>query len=116
MSEDGIERNMHSELYLNKLKNNKNNNNIIPGYHGIIDLDVSNIAPIYMKQAIDQHYNDIKIYTMEQSKLKPECRYENTVLRVQNRMDRNKILQQKYYDDIKKQQYEYNIKYNNSKF
>ena len=109
MSEDGIERNMHSDLYINK------NKMIIPGYHGIMDLDVSNIDPMYIKQVIDQHHNDIKIYIAEQSKLKPEYRYENTILLVQNRMDKNKLLQQKYYDDIKKQQYENNIKYNNSK-
>ena len=57
------------------------NNNIIPGYKGIMDLDVTNIDPRYVKQAIDQHYNDIKKYTLEQSLLHPHLRYENTVLR-----------------------------------
>ena len=109
MSEDGIERNMHSDLYTNKFKNKKNN--IIPGYHGIMDLDVSNIDPIYIKQAIDQHLNDIKIYTMEQSKLKPEYRYENTVLRVNKTLELAHSHQTKYLDDINKQQYEKNKKY-----
>tara|TARA_B110000967_G_C18874601_1_gene557552 strand:- start:39 stop:317 length:279 start_codon:yes stop_codon:yes gene_type:complete len=58
------------------------NNNIIPGYKGIMDLDVTNIDPRYIKQALDQHYNDIKKYTLEQSLLKPHLRYENTVLRI----------------------------------
>ncbi len=113
MSEDGIERNMHSDLYINKFKNNKKN--IIPGYHGIMDLDVSNIDPIYMKQAIEQHYNDIKIYTMEQSKLKSEYRYENTVQRVNNTLELVHSQQKKYLDDINKQQYEKNKIYNDSK-
>lgn len=113
MSEDGIERNMHSELYINKFKNKKDN--IIPGYHGIMDLDVSNIDPIYMKQAIEQHYNDINIYTIEQSKLKPEYRYENTVLRANKALELAHSQRRKYLDDINKQQYEQNKKYNDSK-
>ena len=31
------------------------NEGIIPGYHGIMDLDVSNMDPRYIKQAIEQH-------------------------------------------------------------
>ena len=58
------------------------NEGIIPGYHGIMDLDVSNMDPRYIKQAIEQHNNDIKIYNAEQAKLKPEHRYENTILRI----------------------------------
>ena len=66
-------------------------NGIIPGYHGIMDLDIRNIEPTHIKQAIDQHYNDIKIYNAEQYKLKPEHRYENTVMRI------NKLRKYEYY-------------------
>ena len=40
------------------------NEGIIPGYHGIMDLDVRNMDPRYIKQAIEQHENDIKIYKL----------------------------------------------------
>jgi len=60
---------------------------IIPGFKGIMDLDIRNIEPIHIKQAIDQHHNDIKIYAAEQSKLKPEYRYENTIERIQKTRD-----------------------------
>ena len=29
------------------------NENIIPGYHGIMDLDITNMEPRYIKQAIE---------------------------------------------------------------
>jgi len=56
---------------------------IIPGYKGIMSLDLQNIDIIHRKQAIDQHYNDIKKYTMDQSEMSPQLRYENTIERIQ---------------------------------
>lgn len=53
--------------------------NIIKGYKGIIDLDLTNVNPIYHKTIILQHYKDIKDYKIEQSKLDESKRYENTV-------------------------------------
>jgi hypothetical protein len=92
-----------------------NNKDIIPGYHGIMDLDVRNMDPIYIKQAIDQHYNDIKIYTAEQAKLKPEHRYENTVMRIDKQRAYISMKEKAYLDAIDKATLDRNKQYNNSK-
>jgi len=55
---------------------------IVAGYHGIMDLDLSGIAPIHREQAIQHHKNDIALYCLEQERLKPEHRYENTIIRI----------------------------------
>ena len=52
---------------------------IIKGYKGIIDLDLTNIELFKHKSMIEQHFKDIENYKLEQSKLKPELRYENNV-------------------------------------
>ncbi len=57
-------------------------NKIIPGYKGVIDLDLSNVEPKLHQIMIDQHKEDIELYKLEQSKLKPSLRYENTIERV----------------------------------
>jgi len=88
---------------------------IIPGYQGIMDLDVRNMEPRYIKQAIDQHYNDIKIYTAEQSKLKPEHRYENTVMRIDKQQAYIRMKEKAYLENIDKASLERNMHYNNSK-
>jgi hypothetical protein len=86
---------------------------IIPGYQGIMDLDVRNMEPRYIKQAIDQHYNDIKKYTVEQAKLKPEHRYENTIIRIDKQLEFTRIKQKQYYETINKESLERNMHYNN---
>jgi len=88
---------------------------IIPGYQGIMDLDVRNMEPRYIKQAIDQHYNDIKIYTAEQSKLKPEHRYENTVMRIDKQQAYIRMKEKAYLETMDKASLERNMHYNNSK-
>ena len=55
---------------------------IIKGYKGIMDLDLTDVDSIYHRQLIEDHYNDIKLYKIEQSKLKPKLRYENTIERI----------------------------------
>lgn len=65
---------------------------IIAGYKGVMDLDLTNVDKLLHKQLIIDHYKDIKFYKIEQSKLKPEQRYENTIERV------NKI--HKYESDM----------------
>jgi len=59
-----------------------NKKNIIDGYKGVMDLDLSLVPEKFIKIAIDQHLEDIKEYTKYQSQLKPHLRYENTVMRV----------------------------------
>ena len=57
-------------------------NKIIPGYKGVMDLDLTNVDTVLHEQLINDHYKDIKLYKIEQSKLKPEQRYENTIERI----------------------------------
>ena len=56
---------------------------IVKGYNGIMDLDLTLVPTELKKQMIDQHYKDIAIYNIEQSLLEPRLRYENTVERIQ---------------------------------
>jgi len=91
------------------------NKDIIPGYHGIMDLDVRNMDPRYIKQAIEQHKNDIKIYTVEQAKLKPEHRYENTIMRIDKQREYICMKEKAYLDAIDKAALDRNMHYNNSK-
>jgi hypothetical protein len=91
------------------------NENIIPGYHGIMDLDITNMEPRYIKQAIEQHENDIKIYNAEQAKLKPEHRYVNTVMRIDKQHAYIRTKEKAYMDNIDKTALERNIQYNNCK-
>ena len=60
-------------------------NKIISGYKGVMDLDLTNVDPLLHKQLIIDHYKDIELYKKEQSKLKPEQRYENTIERIHKR-------------------------------
>jgi len=57
-------------------------NKIIPGYNGVMDLDLTNVDSLIHDQLIIDHYRDIELYKREQSKLKPEQRYENTIERI----------------------------------
>jgi hypothetical protein len=56
---------------------------IVKGYKGIMDLDLTLVPTELKKQMIDQHYKDIDNYKIEQSLLEPRLRYENTVERIQ---------------------------------
>lgn len=70
---------------------------IYKGYNGIIDLDLTNVDPIYHKTLINDHEKDIENYKLEQSKLDPELRYENTILKVKEKMENeNKILAKRF--------------------
>lgn len=55
---------------------------IVKGYKGVIDLDLSLVPKSYIKFAIAQHYKDIEEYKKYQRTLKPEHRYENTIERI----------------------------------
>lgn len=56
--------------------------NIIPGYKGIMDLDLNLVDPKFHKIAAEQHTKDIGNYKAEQYLLKPHLRYENTIEKV----------------------------------
>ena len=59
-----------------------NKKEIIKGYKGIIDLDLSLVHELYKKEAVKQHYKDIEDYKKYQASLKPKHRYENTIERI----------------------------------
>ena len=52
---------------------------IVEGYKGVMDLDLTNVDSKLHKIMIIQHYKDIEDYKIEQSKLDPEKRYDNTI-------------------------------------
>jgi hypothetical protein len=85
---------------------------IIPGYHGIMDLDITHMEQKHTKQAIEQHYNDIKKYKAEQELLKPEHRYENTVIRLNKEREYFCMKEKADSDAIAKAALERNIQYN----
>ena len=91
------------------------NEYIIPGYQGIMELDVRDMDPRYIKQAIEQHENDIKMYIAEQAKLKPEHRYENTILRINKQRAYINMKEKAYLEAINKAALDRNKQYNNSK-
>ena len=91
------------------------NKDIIPGYQGIMELDVRDMDPRYIKQAIEQHENDIKMYIAEQAKLKPEHRYENTILRINKQRAYINMKEKAYLEAINKAALDRNKQYNNSK-
>ena len=81
------------------------NKNIIKGYKGVIDLDLSLIHKDYIKSVIKQHYQDIKDYKKYQKTLKPEYRYENTILRINKQHTKERLLY------ITKQKEDENVRY-----
>lgn len=68
------------------MNKNKNNNMIVKGYKGIMDLDLSLVPENVRKIAIDQHFEDIKEYNAYQKSLPPSLRYENTITKVSNQL------------------------------
>ena len=77
---------------------------IIKGYKGIMDLDLTNVDPIYHKMIIKQHYKDIDSYKLEQAKLEPSKRYDNTVglakekIKYYNKMASNRFFNQQDFN------------------
>ena len=65
---------------------------MIPGYKGIMPLDLSGVEQQYHKIMIDQHKEDINDYNRYQNELPLRLRYENTTEKA------NKLL---YKDFIK---------------
>tara|TARA_B100001093_G_C26576424_1_gene905235 strand:- start:159 stop:401 length:243 start_codon:yes stop_codon:yes gene_type:complete len=69
------------------------NDKIIKGYNGIMDLDLTNVDSKLHKTMINQHYKDIEEYKIEQAKLKPEQRYENTIKKAYQKIEYEKRMQ-----------------------
>ena len=71
--------------------------NIIKGYKGIMDLDLTYVNSNFHKALINQHYKDIELYKIEQSKLKDELKYDNGVgLALRKMENENKIIAERF--------------------
>ena len=55
---------------------------IVEGYKGVMDLDLTDVDPKYKKIIAIQHSKDIDNYKGEQAQLKSHLRYENTIGKV----------------------------------
>jgi hypothetical protein len=54
---------------------------IIPGYNGIMELDLTNIDTCHHEEMINVHHKDIENYKKEQWLRPAKLRYENAVTR-----------------------------------
>lgn len=71
--------------------------NIINGYKGVMDLDLTYVDNQFHKFLIQQHYKDIELYKIEQSKLKDELKYDNGVgLAIRKMENENKIISKRF--------------------
>jgi hypothetical protein len=108
-----------SENIYHYMKNNIDNHNInkdiIKGYNGIMDLDLTYVPEELKKTMIDQHYKDIDNYKNEQNVLEPRLRYENTIERVQKSLEKTEALILKRLKAQEAKQLQYNKEYNKSR-
>jgi len=87
---------------------------IICGYKGIMELDLTEVPEGLKKELIKQHSKDIHNYKTEQAKLKQHLRYENTVERIHLIHCKDKIQQKKRSDIQREEQIKRHEMYNNS--
>ena len=66
---------------------------IVPGYNGIMDLDLTNVDKSLHSVMIEQHKKDIEDYKIEQSKLPKRLRYENTIVKAKKVMEMDSMIQ-----------------------
>ena len=64
---------------------------IIPGYKGIMDLDLTHIDSKYHKDMISVHKKDIREYKKEQSKLHVKQRYDYAIHRVLKQIESDRL-------------------------
>ena len=67
----------------------------VPGYKGIMELDLTNVDPKLHKEMKKQHEEDIKNYILEQKKLPKRLRYENTIVKAQKIMEMDYMIQKR---------------------
>ena len=80
---------------------------IIKGYKAIMDLDLTNIHPVYHDILIKQHKQDIENYKKYQESLEPELRYENAIGKVIRDREYYEKLRDFYVSEKKKQENQY---------
>ena len=79
-------------------------NMLIPGYKGVMDLDLTIVDPKYHKDVVTQHNKDIDEYKSREKTLKPNMRYENTILKIQTIQQRHRIILDKQLNEKRLQQ------------
>lgn len=83
--------------------------NIIPGYNGIMDLDLTNIDPKFHHEIINLHFQEIEEYKKEQLQRPKHIRYENCVKRILDQLNRDReIIKKRENNKKNKQLEEYN--------
>jgi hypothetical protein len=60
------------------------NGNIVKGYQGIMDLDLSLIDPKFHKEVVIQHMKDIDEYKREQLERPVKLRYDTAIMHAHN--------------------------------
>jgi hypothetical protein len=86
-----------------------NKMDIVAGYKGIMELDLTDVREELKKELVAQHQKDIYEY-----KLEPRLRYENTIERVQRIHRKDELFQKKRVEQRNDQQLE-RIKRHNEK-
>lgn len=83
-----------------------NKKDIIKGYKGVIDLDLSLVPKQYHKSVVNQHYQDIKNYKLYQKTLKPKHRYENTIERIKKNIKNEENIRKLKLEKEQNERYE----------
>lgn len=65
----------------------------VPGYKGIMELDLTNVDPKLHREMKKQHEEDIKKYILEQKELPEKLRYENTIVKAKKVMEMDSLIQ-----------------------
>jgi hypothetical protein len=85
---------------------------IIDGYKGVMPLDLSGVDPTYHAILIDQHAEDIKEYYKYQQSLPVKLKYENSIERAIQLLEKDKKWLEKRADKNRLEQFERDKKYN----
>jgi hypothetical protein len=89
----------------------KQNPHIIDGYKGIMPLDLTRVDKKYHNEMISLHLKDIKEYKKEQYLLKPKQRFENSIQRILEQLERDKEIIRLRQFQIEQEKIEYYEKY-----
>jgi len=74
---------------------------IIPGYQGIMDLDLTTIPVHLHRETIALHQKDIEEYKIEQAQRPKHLRYENVMPRVNHILENTRKMTERLSKNIK---------------
>ena len=81
---------------------------IIPGYNGIMDLDLTNIDSKFHQEMVNLHFQEIEEYKKEQLQRPKHIRYENCVKRILDQFKRDQeIVKKRELEKKRKKDEEY---------